>query len=245
MISRYVLAAALLIFFVFLSYVGNFYYRLNYSLSTDTAVWGQLGDYAGGLLNPLFSFITLVLLIKSLSLQNEANEGLRDEIKNTRKTEKLRSFEAQLFNMINSQKTSFESLKIQMNINGENVKKYGAAAIIEIEGEIERLRFESDGDEYIVKFLEGVDSSDQIFGATRMFYIMVKMITEKLSDSNGFDINDRSSHFTTLINFTDFSLLRLIIISMQFMSYPSTEYLKGNKEFNSVLEELGLGNNLY
>jgi hypothetical protein len=33
------------------------------------AVWGQLGDYIGGVLNPMLSFLTLFLLIKTLQLQ--------------------------------------------------------------------------------------------------------------------------------------------------------------------------------
>jgi len=103
MINKYIIAAAIAITFVVLSYIYNFYCVLSYSISNDTAVWGQLGDYTGGLLNPILSFITLVLLIKSLSLQNEANLALRKELKNNEKTAKLRLFETQFFNMLNAQ----------------------------------------------------------------------------------------------------------------------------------------------
>ncbi|MCY1459504.1 hypothetical protein D3C76_1648140 [compost metagenome] len=74
---------------------------------------------------------------------------------------------------------------------------------------------------------------------------MVKMISEKLSDSNGFSLDDRASHYLTLINFTDFALLRLVMMSAQFMQFSSTDYLKSNKEFNVVLSETGLNYNLY
>lgn len=55
--SKYIVIAILAIFVVFISYAINFYLILGYAVSSDTAVWGQLGDYIGGLLNPTLSFI--------------------------------------------------------------------------------------------------------------------------------------------------------------------------------------------
>lgn len=245
MINRYAAAAALLLFSVFASYLVQFHFKLGYVISDDPAVWGQLGDYFGGLLNPMLSFISLVLLIKSLTLQNQANQDLRNEISNTRKSERLRSFEVQLFNMIDSQRASLDAFKIEFEENGVFVTKYGPDAIIKIEDEIERLRKESIDVNRTIEYLEDIDSADQIFGVTRVFYNMVKMISEKLSDSNGFSLEDRLSHYLTLINFTDFALLRLVMMSAQFMEYSSTEYLKTNNEFNIVLGETGLNYNLY
>ncbi len=230
---------------VFTSYIAQFYFLLDYSFSEDTAVWGQLGDYVGGLLNPILSFIALVLLIKSLSLQNEANEGLRSELKRNEKSEKLRSFEALFFGMINSQKELFDALKVEFGQHDTEFTKCSIEAVMEIEDEIERIRDTNGSNEDVRKFLEKIDSKEKIFGLTRSFYIIVKMISDKLSDSHGFDYEDRRSHILTLVNFTDFSLLRLIMISLQFMEYHSTEYLRENKDFNEVLKEVGIDYNLY
>lgn len=245
MINRYVAAATLLLVSVFASYLFQFYLKLGYGVSDDPAVWGQLGDYFGGLLNPMFSFISLVLLIKSLTLQNQANQDLRSEISDTRKSERLRSFETQLFNMIDSQRISLDAFKVEFEERGVLVNKYGADAIIKIEDDIAYLRSESPDIGRVTAYLEEVDSADRVFGVTRVFYNMVRMITDKLSDSNGFSMEDRRSHYLTLINFTDFALLRLVMMSAQFMEYSSTEYLKSNDEFNAVLNEVGLSYNLY
>ena len=241
--NRYIIAATFAIIVVTLSYVYNFYYVLKYPVSTETAVWGQLGDYTGGLLNPILSFLTIVLLIKSLKLQNQANIALRQELKNNKKTEKLNQFETHFFSMLNSQKTSFESFKIKTPQKGD--VKRGVEAVIVIEETLEDLREKHTGDKIIIDLLTDVDSNDQLFSVTRRFYIMVKMISEKLSDANGFSAIDRRSHFMTLVNFTDFPLLRLIMMTMQFMEYKSIEYLKENLEFRSVLEEVRLGWDLY
>src|SRR5690554_1438867 len=122
MINRYVLTfAVFLVIIVCSSYVWNFYFRLNYTISNETGVWGAMGDYVGGLLNPAFSFFSLVLLIKSLRLQNQANLELSNQIKKNEKNEKVRSFEVRLFNMIDSQKESFNSLKIKIKANRKNI----------------------------------------------------------------------------------------------------------------------------
>jgi len=245
MINRYAVAATLLLVTVGASYLFHFFHKLGYGLSDDPAVWGQLGDYFGGILNPMLSFLSLVLLIKSLTLQNQANQDLRKEINYARKSERLRSFETQLFNMIDSQRSFLDNFKIEFKENGTPVKKYGTDAIIKIENDIEHIRIESPDIDHATKYLDSIDSTDQIFGATRVFYNMVKMISEKLSDSNGFSLEDRRSHYLTLINFTDFSLLRLVMMSAQFMEYPSITYLKNNNEFNLVLNETGMSYELY
>lgn len=245
MINRYAAAAALLFFGVFASYIFHFFFKLKYGISNDPAVWGQLGDYFGGLLNPMLSFISLVLLIKSLTLQNQANQDLRNEISETRKSEKLRSFEVQLFNMIDSQRASLNTIKFEFEEDGSTVTKFGVDGIITLENKVEKLRDASINTNDVTEYLEHIDSTDQIFGATRVFYNMVKMISEKLSNTNGFSPEDRASHYITLINFTDFSLLRLVMMSAQFLEYPSTDYLKSSDEFNAVLNEIGLSYNLY
>ncbi|OIN49183.1 hypothetical protein BLL37_02820 [Pseudomonas azotoformans] len=242
--NRYIFIAITLIAIVCLSYVLNFYVKLSYVISDEPEAWGQLGDFVGGLINPILSFMSLLFIIKSLSLQNEANVGLREEVKNTRKTEKLRSFETQLFHMIASQRELFNSLKVNDISYQTFSKKMGVEAVIVIETEVERLRESFDVD-IVNAYLEAADPTDQIYGLTRIFYNIVKLTSEKLSDANEFSAEDRKSHYLTLINFTDFSLLRLIMLSAQFTGLPPTEYLKSNQEFSSTLKEVGLNYSLY
>ncbi|ULX50637.1 hypothetical protein A9P79_01300 [Cupriavidus taiwanensis] len=240
MLKAYIVAAATLMFCVIASYVLNFFVHLGYGLSTDTETWGQFADYVGGMLNPILSSISIIFLIKSLALQNEANQDLRNELKNNEKTERFKSFGALFFNMIDSQKALLENFSIDFKSNGEIVTKQGIRAIIEIEEKIEQIRNAGGNNDEIRKFLEESDSSDQIFGILRAFYITVKMISEKLGDPHGFSRGDRSDHFLTLINFTDFAQLRLVLIGIQFLNYPASSYLKENQEFCSVLTDAGL-----
>lgn len=67
----------------------------------DPAAWGQVGDFMGGVLNPILSFLTLVILSITIILQSRqldaATQGLelsRQELKATRE-ELARSARAQ------------------------------------------------------------------------------------------------------------------------------------------------------
>ncbi len=51
---------------LFIAYVWNFHTQ---EISSDVSKWGALGDYFGGLLNPLFGFITLLVALRVLRLQ--------------------------------------------------------------------------------------------------------------------------------------------------------------------------------
>ena len=64
-----------LIISVFSSYILNF----NNGISNEQAIWGSFGDYIGGILNPLLTFITIIYLIKSHSLQQAETKEIQKE----------------------------------------------------------------------------------------------------------------------------------------------------------------------
>lgn len=245
MSNRYTIVAALVVIAVYASYIINFYFYHGYEISSETEIWAQLGDYAGGLLNPLLSFVTIVLLIKSIVLQADANGVLSDDFKGREKTEKTRSFEILFFNMIDSQKKLFESLSVDFNDGGSVGRYSGAKAVFEIEDSISVLRDKGVDDAGVSNYLGYMDLHDQIFGVSRAFYIAVKMVNERISDSDEFSTKDRKEYYQTLMNFTDFSQIRLVLICVQFMDYPAVKYLKGDVEFNEVVNEIGLAHDLY
>lgn len=245
-IKGYIIAAALLIAFVYFVYFMKFSVLLGYPVSDDPAAWGQIGDYAGGILNPFLSFISIVLLIKSLSLQHQANNDLRREVKNNEKTEKLRSFEILFFNLLEAQKKLFDTFKVNISrADGEIEQLTGAKAVIAIEEEIEAKRSAGMNDQQIAEYLDELDEHDQVFGLSRSFYILAVVVADKLSDSEGFSISDRTAHYRTLVNFTDFSQLRLIMMCVQFMDYESAKYLRSSYEFTNVIGDLGLSYEMY
>ncbi|MES2299750.1 MAG: hypothetical protein V4582_22110 [Pseudomonadota bacterium] len=239
MFNPYILFAAISMILVVLAYAARFSWILGYPLADKSEVWGQFGDFMGGSLNPILSFITILLLIRSLDLQRQANADLREEVKENKKTEKLRSFGVLFFNLIASQKSLFESFTISADAQRQELRP-GASSVIHIENEVERMRERAASNADIGNFLEECDADDKIYGILRAFYIAVKIVSEKLIDDDGFTVGDRKAHLLTLINFTDFAQLRLVILTIQFMDFPAAEYLRGNSDFNAVLYEVGL-----
>ena len=244
-IKGYIISAVALIFIIYLFYFIQFSILLDYKISNDSSVWGQFGDYVGGVLNPLLSFVSITLLIKSILLQHEANSNLKTEVRNNAKTEKIRSFEIFFFNLISSQRNIFESFNVVILTEGVANHLVGAKAVIEIENIVNVIRARNGKDTAIAEFLDGLDDSDQIFGLSRAFYIIVMMITDKLSDVEGFSVEDRKAHFKALINLTDFAQLRIIMICVRFSDYESAKYVRESNEFKNILVELGFNYKLY
>lgn len=245
MVLRYTILATLLTFVVLGAYIYQFHYQLGYQLSNKMSDWVDFADYIGGLLGPALSFLSLVMLVKSLSLQNEANIQLKKEAEENVKNEKMRAFETYFFSMLDSQRSAFERFSIDYK-DADSIKIYqGVEGVHKLEDIIEEMRELGESDNDITKALTEIDDKERIYNTTRIFYNVVRMISERLCEKNGFEKNDRKIQFQTLINFTEFSLLRLIVICMQFSEDPPAKYLREHDEFLEVLTELGMPINLY
>lgn len=56
---------------VFISFLLFMYFATFKYITNDTAAWGAFGDYIGGLLNPIFAFLSFSALIVTLLYQNK------------------------------------------------------------------------------------------------------------------------------------------------------------------------------
>ncbi|WP_187984671.1 hypothetical protein [Vibrio metschnikovii] len=241
----YIVSALVAALITIVAYAYNFFYKLGYGLSNETSVWANFSSYVGGILGPILSFLSLVLLIRSLDLQRAANNELREQIRKTDLNERHKSFENHLFNMISLQSQFLDSFHLYLYHDGQQLKFDGAHAIIKLEFIVCAITEAQVDDSFISEYIEEIDQLDKIYSSLRSFHIMIKAIDEKLSDANGFNSTLRMEYYKTIINYTDFSLLRLIMMGAQFMDCYPVDYLKNNKEFKSTIEGLGLSFNLY
>ncbi|MFC7422130.1 putative phage abortive infection protein [Iodobacter arcticus] len=84
---------ALLLLFSYFYWFGIY---SNGEISVSSADWGTLGDFVGGLVNPLVSLFALIWLKKSVDLQNKQ----MDEIQRNRiEEEKIRALESDALNV--------------------------------------------------------------------------------------------------------------------------------------------------
>lgn len=103
--NRILIAAALLAFLIVLAVAGRYISVFSTHVLADQEKWGQFGDYFGGVLNPIFSFLAFIALLVTLRAQFTANEDSE-----RRHDEQLR--EQRLFQLISLMNENALSAKV-------------------------------------------------------------------------------------------------------------------------------------
>ncbi|HHW2076571.1 TPA: putative phage abortive infection protein [Pseudomonas aeruginosa] len=110
---------------VFLFYFMNF----NNGFSTANADWGTFGDFIGGTLNPILSFLGLIALLLTIVLQSKELEATRTELaraasaqektenalKEQAKTQLRQQFESTFFSLLDQHNKALEKLSTISN----------------------------------------------------------------------------------------------------------------------------------
>lgn len=198
--------------------------------SNNKGDWGTFGDFVGGVLNPILTFITIVMLINSLKLQRDANEQL---IKGERRQEKdvlLKRFEDSFYNLISSERDEFSCFTISLNS-----KEYrSSAAVSELEEVIwayinkqidEKGRCEiEDVRDYINQIDE--DSSMAIFSMVRCVYVVFRVVKEKCPKEH------QEYYLDIFMNMLPVKLINLVALMSVYMEWHNVNYISdGGKGF--------------
>jgi hypothetical protein len=77
-LSRYFVAGAMLL--VLFSYFGWFALKVSGSISSSSSDWGTLGDFFGGLINPIVAALALYWLTRSVRIQKEELNETREAL---------------------------------------------------------------------------------------------------------------------------------------------------------------------
>lgn len=166
-------------------------YAINFNawlgFSEDKGDWGTFGDFFGGFSNPIITFITMCMLIKSIDLQKDANNSIIEQnnhIKNSedrqKELEDLRSFESTFYSLAEVARQEYSRLRIK---DPEGMEYFESYAVSYIEEEIIRSHQENikkgiiSDLETIFDNLDG-RSSMGIFSSVRSFYILFKVTIE-------------------------------------------------------------------
>lgn len=214
-------------------------YYLNFgvgaSLSEKTEVWGQFGDYVGGVVNPILSFVTIYLLINSIGLQRESNDSLTSEIKRQEQLEEYKKFELRFFRLVESQEESFSRFKIcisqeqdddEAGDDKENDMQIlsGGAAVTFIENCLVTLKEAGIDGGRVYKWLDELDEDGSYFSLLRRFYLILKLI-----DANTITKSDRDEMYETLVNLTDIKVISMIAILSMHYDWYVVQYIKATK----------------
>ncbi|ELY5851473.1 hypothetical protein SNN74_004260, partial [Cronobacter turicensis] len=194
-------------------------------LSNDKGEWGTFGDFVGGVLNPILTFITIVMLINSLQLQREANEQL---IKDERRQEKdvlLKRFEDSFYNLISSEREEFSCFTI--NLNGEEYRS--SAAVSKLEEAVlffideQRIKNSKCDISNVRDYINNIDehSSMSIFSMVRCVYVVFKVIKDKCPQEH------QDYYLDIFMNMLPVKLVNLVALISVYMDWHNVSYIIG------------------
>lgn len=80
--------------------IGGFYFYEFRDFVQDNAVWGQFGDYFGGIVNPILTFISMILVVFTLRTSEKQLKQADITSKEQSDSIKLQNFENSFFKLI-------------------------------------------------------------------------------------------------------------------------------------------------
>lgn len=102
-------AAFLIVLGLYISYFKNL------SVTNDSATWGTFGDYLGGTLNPIISFLALIGLLYTIHQQAQEMQATHEELKQAaeqqRQQVEQQSHQSEIFNLQQFESTFFSLLE--------------------------------------------------------------------------------------------------------------------------------------
>lgn len=105
--------------------------------NTNDQKWGEFGDFIGGTLNPILSFLALICLIQTLKIQNDALEKQKEELEITkvelRESTKALNLQNKTLEKQNFEGTFFQMLKVHSHLL-ENVNYNARGGVNEHRG---------------------------------------------------------------------------------------------------------------
>lgn len=156
----------LIAFFVFcmLIVIGSYIYNFrNNSVSNSPSDWGALGDYFGGVVNPLISLITLFFLIKTYLSQKEelrqsgmAADAQREISQKTAYTQLLSTRISASYELIAIYRSEMEGTTQAMNTPGGG-RSYTGVDGIKYFSNNEQIAYRTSMAEKIQKELKNID----------------------------------------------------------------------------------------
>jgi len=213
------ISVLMLLYFVYFYVAGR---------DLDAGSLGTMGDFIGGNINPLLTFISTLLLIETLSLQRKATLAAEESAEDAKKTVqeqgvliKTQIFESSLFNLLDLCLGEYKSSSIDV----DGCVLSGAQAF----GELERL--------FLLRKTNGEDPSevladledqygDVIFSAVKSFSALFSFINDNAPEG-------RCEHYVTLVT-------KLVPISVLYGICIA--WLHADWKILAAFEELGFFN---
>lgn len=99
--------------------LGLYVYRFGITTSTSLGTWGAFGDFLGGTLNPLVSFLTLIVAVNVWRLQKRELEDTRIALEIQGKSVETQRKEQRFYDLLNLYRSTLVSVEYQYSTETE------------------------------------------------------------------------------------------------------------------------------
>lgn len=114
--------------FALIAYVAFFAFIHHTGISRDPSDWGSLGDYFGGLLNPVISFATLVVAYAVWKQQREELKETKEALEEQAKTAEQQRREQRFFDVLKLYQETLNSVAFERLLDNGTLSYAGKGA---------------------------------------------------------------------------------------------------------------------
>lgn len=215
--------------------ISSYVFKFGFHLSSKQEVWGQFGDYIGGVLNPAFSFLAFIFLLGTFKLQIQEIRLTEKELKNSTEALikqndaiRIQNFETSFFQLLRLHNDIVNSMEF-IYPNGARTKTQGRdcfKAMADLLQSKLNTEPEADGKIFIIKYEQFHDDYQHKIGHYfRLLFNIIKLI----NNTNGIDKKFYSNLVRSQLSSAEIILLFYNCLS----SY-------GDEKFKSLVEDYSL-----
>jgi len=223
-VKQHPIKALLIAFLPYIAFIVYFVICNGFPLSSNIEHWGQTGDFFGGMLNPIYSFLALIVLWLTLS--------------NSQEQSKIEKFENNFFNMLDMLKNLLKDLREEPEENkpdpilSEFIER--GNYFLSIEGSVESLGTEFTSDCGLAVGMKETPLLDNIF---RLLYQILKYIYYKHPSEKGdSNIDERKNYSDIVRSFLPETLFWLLAINASI--YKKDPYKKNYENYHKLIEKV-------
>ena len=209
----------ILISFMLFMYFSTFKY-----ISNDTAVWGAFGDYVGGILNPIFAFLSFTALLVTLIYQNSQLIQNKEVLSATKKAivQNEKALKLSRKELRNSNRQFSLSAKAQKEIEKTQKVQQFDMLFATLLSELNAMNTSFIDTGKISEFYEVFKSNSKLeykqvalrkkYQLTRYFIILYQVL-KQINDTEFFKKKDKKKYSNIIRASLDNSLLQLLMLN--------------------------------
>ncbi|PKL38602.1 MAG: hypothetical protein CVV44_12040 [Spirochaetae bacterium HGW-Spirochaetae-1] len=213
---RIIIVSFSILLFILLTYSSNFIFQYKNVISDNPADWGTFGDYFGGILNPVLSFITIILLLYTIQLQRVMKNDTNND-------SKKQEFISNFFKMIDYYYNIIESLRSAYSKSTFNYLHEGLACFYFYRKNLKNNFTDGELSSYNTKRVDNFENrqlltDSAIWAELRNYINHINAIMNFVSNTDSFDEKDKEREiehykniFINQISREEYSVLKYYI----------------------------------